>query len=208
MQILGPHLRLIESETLQYRCVLTSPSDDSTGLSSLKTTGLEEVMMFPKKAMETWLEAQLGRSWLNIEEAESCRWQCQVCWFWRHNLWLNPGLYFTSHCLKQLSFPDLKKKNCYTDDMGFPGDVSGKESACQYRRLRDTSSILGLGRSPGGRHGNLLHYSCLENPMDRGAWRALICRVTKSWPRLKQLSRHSHIQIRNIWDLFPVKLCS
>ena len=53
MQILGPHLRLTESETLQYRCVLTSPSDDSTGLSSLKTTGLEEIMMFPKKAMET-----------------------------------------------------------------------------------------------------------------------------------------------------------
>ena len=53
MQILGPHSILTEPEILQYRCVLTSPSDDSTGLSSLKTTGLEEVKIFPKKAMRT-----------------------------------------------------------------------------------------------------------------------------------------------------------
>ena len=134
------------------------------------------------------------------------QWQCQVCWFWQQNVWLNPGLYFVSHCLEQLSFPDLKNKNCCTDDKGFPGDISGKESACQYRKLRDTSLILGLGRSPGGRHGNLLQYSCLENPMDRGAWRILIRRVTKSWKPLKQHSRHTHIQIKNIWDLFPMKL--
>ena len=36
--------------------------------------------------------------------------------------------------------------------------------------IRDVGSIPGLGRSPGGGHGNLLQYSCLENPMDRGAW--------------------------------------
>ena len=108
------------------------------------------------------------------------QWQCQVCWFWQQNVWLNPGLYFVSHCLEQLSFPDLKNKNCYTDDKGFPGDISGKESACQYRKLRDTSLILGLGRSPGGMHGNLLQYSCLENPMDRGAWRVLVHGVTES----------------------------
>ena len=36
--------------------------------------------------------------------------------------------------------------------------------------VRDMGSIPGLGRSPGGRHGNPLQYSCLENPMDRGAW--------------------------------------
>ena len=72
MQILGPHSILTEPEILQYRCVLTSPSDDSTGLSSLKTTGLEEVKIFPKKAMRTWLEAQLERSCLNVGETESC----------------------------------------------------------------------------------------------------------------------------------------
>ena len=46
--------------------------------------------------------------------------------------------------------------------------------------IRDAGSIPGLGRSPGGGHGNPLQYSCLENPMDRGAWQALVHRVAKS----------------------------
>ena len=53
--------------------------------------------------------------------------------------------------------------------------------------LRNAGSILGLGRSPGGGHGNLLQYSCLENPMDRGVWQAVVLRVTES-TQLKQLS--------------------
>ena len=54
--------------------------------------------------------------------------------------------------------------------------------------LRDVGSIPGSGRSPGGRHGNPLQYSCLENPMDRGAWRATVHGVAKSRTRLSQLS--------------------
>ena len=54
------------------------------------------------------------------------------------------------------------------------------------------SSISGRGRSPGGRHGNPLQYSCLENPMDRGAWRATVLRIEKSQTLLKQFSRHAH----------------
>ena len=46
--------------------------------------------------------------------------------------------------------------------------------------IRDTSSIPGSERSPGGGHGNPLQYSCLENPMDRGAWWATVCGVSKS----------------------------
>ena len=46
--------------------------------------------------------------------------------------------------------------------------------------IRDTGSVPGSGRSPGGGHGNPLQHSCLENPMDRGAWRAIVHRVTKS----------------------------
>ena len=46
---------------------------------------------------------------------------------------------------------------------------------------RDTGLIPGLGRSPGGGHGSPLQYSCLENPMDRGAWWATAHRVAKSW---------------------------
>ena len=45
--------------------------------------------------------------------------------------------------------------------------------------IEDTASIPGWGRSPGGEHGNPCQYSCLENPMDRGAWRATVHRLTE-----------------------------
>ena len=51
-------------------------------------------------------------------------------------------------------------------------------------------SIPGSGRSPGEGTGNPLQYSCLENPMDRGAWWSAVHRVTKSWTQLKRLSMH------------------
>ena len=69
--------------------------------------------------------------------------------------------------------------------MGFPGKSDGKESACN---AGDPGSIPGFGRSPGGGNGNLLQYSCLENPMDRGAWQAIVHGITKSRTQLKQLS--------------------
>ena len=53
-------------------------------------------------------------------------------------------------------------------------------------------SIPGTGRSPGGEHGNPFQYSCLENPMARGAWWATVHGVTKSRTGLKWLSMHSH----------------
>ena len=56
-----------------------------------------------------------------------------------------------------------------------------KKSACN---LGDLALIPGLGRSPGGRHGNPFQYSCLENPMERGAWWATVHEVAKSWTRL------------------------
>ena len=55
---------------------------------------------------------------------------------------------------------------------------------------RDTGSIPGWGRSPGGGHGNSLQYSCLENAMDRGAWPG-VHRVTKSQTRPKWLNTHT-----------------
>ena len=48
--------------------------------------------------------------------------------------------------------------------------------------IRDLAPIPGPGRSPGEGHGNPLQHSCLENPMDRGAWWAIVHGVTKSWP--------------------------
>ena len=54
--------------------------------------------------------------------------------------------------------------------------------------VRDAGPISGSGRSPGGGHGNPLHFSFLENPMDRGTWQAAVHRVAQSWTRLKGLS--------------------
>ena len=47
--------------------------------------------------------------------------------------------------------------------------------------VQSLSRGVGVGRSPGGGHGNLLQYSCLENPMDRGAWRSVVYGVAESW---------------------------
>ena len=77
--------------------------------------------------------------------------------------------------------------------MGFPGGTSGKEPACQCRRHKRR------GFDPWVRkHGNPLQYLCLENPMDRGAWWAIVQRVAESWTQLKRLSIHTCIYI-NIW---------
>ena len=61
--------------------------------------------------------------------------------------------------------------------LGFPGSSEVKASACNEG---DLGSIPGLGRSPGEGNGNPLHYSCLENPMDGGAWWATVHGVEKS----------------------------
>ena len=58
--------------------------------------------------------------------------------------------------------------------------LSGKESACNSGDAGDVGSFPGLGRSLGEGHGNPLQYSCLENPMDRGAWWATVHVVAES----------------------------
>ena len=70
---------------------------------------------------------------------------------------------------------DLLEKNTPVF-LGFPCGSDGKESICN---VGDLGSIPRLGRSPGGGHGDPLQYSFLENPMDRGAWRAAVHGVTK-----------------------------
>ena len=60
---------------------------------------------------------------------------------------------------------------------GFPGGLVGKESACS---AGEAGLIPGLGKSLGGGHDNPLQYSCLENPMDRGARRARVHRIVKN----------------------------
>ena len=73
---------------------------------------------------------------------------------------------------------------------GLPRWLSSKESTCNAGDAGDLGSIPGSGRSPGGGHSNPLQDSCLENSMDREAWRATVRRVTKSQTRLKRRSTH------------------
>ena len=58
--------------------------------------------------------------------------------------------------------------------MGFPGGSVGKEPTCNAGAAGDMGSIPGSGRSPRGRHSKPLQCSCLENPMDRGTWLAIV----------------------------------
>ena len=67
------------------------------------------------------------------------------------------------------------------------GGASGKEPPCQCRRHKGHRFDPWVGRSPGEGHGNSLQCSCLENPMKRGAWWAIVHSVRKSWTQLKQL---------------------
>ena len=85
----------------------------------------------------------------------------------------------------------------------------GEESAASAGNAGDVGSIPGLGRSPGVGNGTPLQDSCLENPMDRGAWEAAVHGVAKSqtwlsgWARARAHTHthtHTHIQ-RTTWDL-------
>ena len=69
--------------------------------------------------------------------------------------------------------------------MGFPGGSEVKASACN---VGDLGSIPGLGKSPGEGNGNPLQYSCLENPMDGGAWWATVHGVADSRTRLSDFT--------------------
>ena len=71
---------------------------------------------------------------------------------------------------------------------GFPDSSSGKELTCQCKRHKRPEFNPGSGGSPGGGNGNPLQYSCLGNSEDRGACRATVHRVAKSWT---QLSMHT-----------------
>ena len=85
--------------------------------------------------------------------------------------------------IPQSSFLHKTKDNC-----SLPLWLSGKEFACNAGATGDTGSILESGRSPGGGHGNPLQYSCVANPMDRGAGGLQIYRVTKSQTPLRDFT--------------------
>ena len=92
--------------------------------------------------------------------------------------WKTPHSLLHVTCLNY----DLGKKKINYDLRGFPGGTDSKESACSEE---DPGSIPGSGRSPGEGNGSPLQYFCLEDPIDRGAWRATIHGITKSQTQLR-----------------------
>ena len=92
--------------------------------------------------------------------------------------------------LSQVIYRRMETLGCLRSALslvGLPRWLSGKESTCNAGAARDAGSIPGLGRYSGEGNGNplALQYSCLEKPMDRGAWLATVHRVSKSQTRLK-----------------------
>ena len=78
---------------------------------------------------------------------------------------LKPYMPTSRHCVRYVTYMSSLKPF-----KGLPWWLSVKESACHAGVTGDTGSTPGSGQSPGGGHGNPLQYSCLENPMDGGAW--------------------------------------
>ena len=84
----------------------------------------------------------------------------------------------------------------------FPGGTSDKKkkTCLPMQETQDADSITALGRSPGGRQGNPLQYSCQECSMDRGAWRAIVHRVTRIQTQQRQLSTLAHNEYYSSYD--------
>ena len=92
---------------------------------------------------------------------------------------------------------------------GLPWWLSGEESACQTEDTCSTAGwIPGEGRFPGEGNGNLPQYSCLENPMDRGAWQAIVHGLQKSWTQFSNWHDRLYyfLKITNIFSLFHFKI--
>ena len=96
--------------------------------------------------------------------------------------------YYCSRVLKGSQPSGICNGSAYTVSDSFHGGSDGKESACS---AEDLVSIPGSRRSPGVGNGYPLQYSCLENPMDKGAWGATVHGVAKESDMTEQLSTHA-----------------
>ena len=87
------------------------------------------------------------------------------------------------------------------NNLGFQVALVIKNLPANAGDIGDKGSIPGLGGSPGGGHGNPLQCSCLENPMDTGAWWATVHGVTKIQTQLKRLCRHAQQNLDPIFGI-------
>ena len=99
--------------------------------------------------------------------------------FIKRTFWSNPRMLITQR------IPETGCSYNKSITKGLATGASGKEPVCQCRRHQRCRFNPWVGKISGGRHGNPLQYSCLENSMDRGVWRATVHRVTKSQTQLK-----------------------
>ena len=83
--------------------------------------------------------------------------------------------------------------------VGFPGGLVVKESACNAGDSGNVGLIPGLGRSPGEGNGNLLQYSCQGNPMVRGVWQATVLGIAKSWTQLSYFTHTTDYEVVSHW---------
>ena len=105
----------------------------------------------------------------------------------------------------------------YNHQVGYLGGLVVKESACSAGDSGNVGLIPGLGRSPGEGNGNLFQYSCLGNPMDRGAQGTIVHGIAKSWTQLKQQTMYYYqvatisviviISYNNIYSLGTQVIC-
>ena len=142
------------------------------------------------KGRETWCAAVHGvsKSWNNLQQKNNNIFITRH-FQWNIILWYSfcsdIGVIFLIRKIRKNKFGDIKPnsnlKTVCNILMGFPGGSDSKESACSSG---DLGLIPASGRSPGEGNDKPFQYSCLENPVDRGAWQATIHGVAKSRTRL------------------------
>ena len=134
-----------------------------------------------------------------------------TCCFWKGSLWgmtiwgVSEWVNVLVRILQAEPIEDIVQVIQVKIQVGFPGGLPRwasqvalvvKNFPANTGDIGGTSSIPRSGRSPGGGCGNPLQYSCLQNPMDTGAWRATVHRVAKGQTQRKQLSMHAQVQIQ------------
>ena len=124
-----------------------------------------------------WINCAIARQWNIIQHKKENELPSHET-TWRKQKCISPSEISQTEKAKYCVIPIIRYH-------GLPCGSDGRKSACN---ASDLGSIPRSGRSPGEGNGNPLQYSCLENPMDRGAWQATVHQVAKSQTRLKKLS--------------------
>ena len=155
---------------------------------------------------------------------KSCKFEELALWEGNLDQWEKKGVrYINSFCFLSLPHGLFKTHFLFLQNlqfwMDFPGDSAVKNLPANAGDVGNAGSILWLGRSPGGGHSNPLQYSSLGNPLNRGAWQALVCGVAKNWTQPHEQTttamflsarwdKHRATHHVSLWLLLKQKLCN